>query len=900
MARQLDVKCIIDDEVALRVVRAEVREEVLRPTVAEVETFLGGDSDIEAVVGKKAELWLGTSEENGRSFFGIVEEARVFGSTEMGADTRGTHYRLRIVPPLALLSRSFTSRIFQDMSVVEIITKVLNDHGLQEMSWTLRGDYPKREYCVQYQESALAFVTRLMEHEGIHYFYDAEGKLTFADDSPSAPPISGVPELVLRARSAMSDAEDAAYALRERERVRSGKFVLRDYDFKRPMLDMTAEAVAGERTGLSVYDYPGGYAEPSEGERLSKVRLEAEQVLRRTLSLEALCPRVASGHQLTLVDALELDGDYFCISAIHRFSHSDADDSNLMVEAVLMPLSVPYRPPCVTPRPVIWGPQTATIVAPDGSAQETIHTDEHGRCKVKFHWDRSDILDDKASCWMRVSQLQTSGSVVLPRVGWEVIVEFLEGDPDRPMISGRLFNGLFMPPYALPEGRTRTALRTSSSPGGGGSNEIRLEDKAGAEEIMMHAQYDMTISVANNSTSVVGNNSTTMVGNNSALSVGSNQDTKITKGSSNTIGGDQTVSVGGNRNVEVNAVAGLNVAGNAATTVGGNQFEMDGNPLKALLDIAAEAAAEFASAVANHAISNVQAQMDGAVRQAMGPIQGLQRQAQQMGQAMQAVSGGDLGAFPAAISGASQIPGAGQILGQMNQAVGGGAGQSNSVAHMAVGAARKAIAQGGAAARGAVGSALGLDGTGGGGSSAANKAGPEGDVAGVDGTDRETGPGHATAKIGGSYTEKVGSNRIVAAIKDIDTNVNGSMTESVGAATVQIAVGNYAEEVSGSKTENALGLVVLTKGDETESVGGTATKMVGGAILDKVKGGVAISAGAPATFIGAFHKIDAASAIVLSCGASTVTIDGGGVTITSPIVTITAGKVTLKGSVSEV
>src|SRR5262249_54428632 len=154
---------------------------------------------------------------------------------------------------------------------------------------------------------------------------------------------------------------------------------------------------------------------------------------------------------------------------------------------------------------------------------------------------------DKASCWMRVAQLQTSGSVMLPRIGWEVLVEFIEGDPDRPIVTGRVYNGAIMPPYALPEGKTRSTFRTASTPGGGGTNEIRYEDKAGSEEIMMHAEHDMKVVVANDAKRHVGNNETQHVGNNASLQVGANQTTKITKGFSNDIGGGQKVSVGGNR-----------------------------------------------------------------------------------------------------------------------------------------------------------------------------------------------------------------------------------------------------------------------------------------------------------------------------------------------------------------
>ncbi|EYE99973.1 VgrG protein [Chondromyces apiculatus DSM 436] len=219
---------------------------------------------------------------------------------------------------------------------------------------------------------------------------------------------------------------------------------------------------------------------------------------------------------------------------------------------------------------------------------------------------------------------------------------------------------------------------------------------------------------------------------------------------------------------------------------------------------------------------------------------------------------------------------------------------------MARGAAQSAIHEGVGAARNALAGALGIDAAGGGGESGANAAGPAGDVAGVDATDREKGPGHSTAKIAGSHTEKVGSMKGLAAIKQIDTNVKGNKSIDVGAATIQLAIGNYAESAKGSKKESALGLVVLSKGGESEEVGGSKTTMVGGAIVDKLKGSHSIAAGGPATFIGAFHKMEAGGSITFKCGGSEVVIDGGGISITSPIVAILAPKIQLPKKVSEV
>ena len=926
MARELQTSFFVDDVSAIRVVRFHAAHEAGRPSVLEVEVVLGGYVEIDAVLGHTARLSFGAAGDEPRSVFGIVESATVIGSGQMGSEDRGTRYVLHVVSQLALLGGSHDSQIFQDMTVKEIVAKVLADHGVEKVDWRLTGSYPKRENTVQYQESALAFISRILEHEGIYSSVEADPdkgeRLVFADDSTVAAPIPGDPELPLKPRGSPIEARDAVYALHEKRTVCSGKFVLRDFDFTRPSLDMTGTAEGAARTDLEVYDYPGGYIEPSEGQRLAKVRLEEEQMFARTIEVDAICARLAVGAKIKLADAADLDGEYVAFAVSHTYDHQGAGGlPHYVAHARLVPADVKIRPARVTPVPVIEGPQTATVVAPEGSPGETIHTDKHGRAKVKFHWDRTDILDERASCWLRVSQLQTSGSMMLPRIGWEVVVEFLEGDPDRPIISGRVYNGVLMPPYALPEGKTRTAIKTASTPGGGGQNEIRFEDKAGAEEIMLHAQYDMKVTVANNAKKKVGNNETTVVKNNASLAVGSNQTTKVTKGSSNTIGADQTVSVGGNRSVEVNAVAALTAHGGATTSVGGNQFEMDGNPLEAILALAAQTAANFAAAMADNAVAAVQAHVDGAVNQVMAPINNLNSKVEGVSNAMQQVAGRDLSGVGGMVAGASGIPGAAQFAsslggggGSASRAAPGGGGDGggggggeeaappaqSALATVAMTAAHGAINRGMAGAQHALAGALGLDSGGGGGESGANAAGPVGDVPGIDATDREKGPGHSMAKVTGSHTENVGSLKVRGALQSIDTNVTGSKSINVGAATVQLAIGNYAELVGGAKKEKAVGLIVLSKGGESEEVGGSKSSMVGGAVVDKLKGSHAVQAGGPATFIGAFHKVDAKGAIVFKCGESEVTIDGGGVTVSAPLVTVLSPKIQLPKKVAEV
>ena len=929
--RDFEISFVTSAAPAARVLAFREEHHLGRPAEASVTVQLPGYVDPDELLGAAAELGFAAGDGPKHAFAGIIEAVTLIGSTAMGGGSVH-HVLFHVVSSIGLLGRSVGCQIFQEQDVKEIVTKVLEDNGVEtgKLDWRLSGSYPKRTYCVQYNESALAFVSRLLEEEGIYFRSEArdDGEhIVFEDDSANSTPIDDSEELPFRQRTGLDTDTDAIYSISERSRVVSGKFTLNDYDFKRPKLDMLAEAESDIDTDLEVYDFPGLYVEPKEGKRLAGVRLEAEQAARSTLVIEASSTRIAAGRKLKITEALhdEINGGYVVTSVIHELGHGGGAAPTYNVIATLIPEAVKYRSPRTTPVPVILGPQTARVVAPKGAPSEEIHTDEHGRCKVKFHWDLGPDEDDKASCWMRVGQLQTSGSMVLPRIGWEVVVEFLEGNPDRPIVTGRLYNGLFMPPYALPEGKTRTSLMTSSTPGGGGTNEIRFEDKAGAEEVMIHAEYDQNLTTANNKTTNIGNNETHTVKVDRKMTVGANEDVKITKGSEASVGGDQTVSVGGNRKVEVNAVTGITVGGSSTTTVGGNHFEMDGNPLKALLDLAAQKAAEVAKAAAAQAMEKIDAAVQSKVDQVMGPINGLQSQMQQIGSGMQAVANGDLGAAAPLMAQAAGLPtpggfasslgggggatatraggggggGGGGEAGRAGEA--GGAGEPGITAQLGMDqAVNTAIDKGASAALDALGSALGLDSEGGGGESNANEAGPVGNVDGVDATDRAKGPGHMTSKIGGSYTEKVGSIKVTAALNGVFTNVAGDLTETIGAARVEMALGNRAEEVGGSKTESALGLVILTKGDETEKVTGSKTAMVGGAILEKIAGGHSITAGAPATFIGAFHKIEASSSITLKCGASEVVIDGSGISMTSPIVTITAGKVSLTKAVSEV
>ena len=893
-----------------------------RPPELAVTFEAGFQPDGSGIIGHEALFELSRADESPRYFKGVVETAKVRGSSMIGDALH--EVTVRIVPQMELLRWDVGCEIHQEMNVKAIVEKVLNDRGMTDQDWRLTGDYLDRVYCVQYCESALDFISRLLQEEGIYYFVemsaDASPKMIFCDDSTAAAPLAPAPELPFRPGD-MDVVGNHVRSVSEQHCVRSGKFTLRDYDFERPDLDQTAEAEADVDSDLEVYDYPGGYIEPSEGKRRAQVRLEAEQVARHMLEIEADCPQLTAGIKVTIEDALheEMNGDFLVTSVTQEIN-----GDSYHARAWLLPIDIKYRSRCTTPRPIIEGPQTATVVAPEGSPEEEIHTDEWGRAKVKFHWDLAPVNDDKASCWMRTKQMQTSGSMILPRVGWEVVIEFLEGDPDKPLITGRMYNGIYMPPYVLPEGKTRTTYRSNTTPDGGGFNEIRFEDKAGGEEIYIHAQYDMVVTAANNKSKSVGNQESRNIAVDSTLDVGADQTVQITMGNNLVVGADQKVTVGSNRKVEVNALQNLKVGGNSTTTVGANHFEMDGDPLTALVNLAVEKVTEVAQAKAAEQLAKVDEYVQGKVDQVMGPINNMQEQVNSVADAMDQVSQGHLGEVSTALREAAALPQVDELGGQMREAAFGGSQAAGDAIGVEVnapeegaegfsaqtgldqlvdGAIERGVRAGGDVVDDALhdvfGEALGLDAEGDPSESLKNVAGPELDNAGIDETDRDLGPGHSLTVVEGNLDEVVGTAKIVAAITGINTEVAGNLTQTVGIGKLEAILGDRNETVDSSKDETCTGLVVLSKGDVSEKVSGSRTCMVGGAIVDLITGGHTIESGGPATFIGALHKIEAKSKITFKVGDSECVIEGGGITFKAPIVSVMSPKIQLTKKVAQ-
>ena len=468
----------------------------------------------------------------------------LIGRIEQGnPEEKWSPYRLTLVPRAWLLLHRMDSRIFQDLTAPEIVQKVLSGAGLAEGSdfkLSVQGTYTTREYCVQYRESDWDFVCRLLEEEGIYYFFDqgqSDEALVMADNVAAYPPIAGDATLLFRPGSgALGPATrpgNHVPRFQFAEQVRSGKATLRDWNFKKPALLLESSKSDAVDSDLETYDYPGEFQIKADGDGLARVRLDELVGARKTGGGESTCSRLKAGRTMTLAEhpRESFNAAYLLTRVAHWGTRAEADRSIdekereplYRNEFELIPADTLFRPPRVTRRPHIHGVQTAAVVGPSG---EEIYVDQHCRVKVQFHWDRLGKLDDDSSCWVRVAQTWASsafGAMFIPRIKDEVVVTFLEGDPDQPLIVGSIYHGTNVPPYALPDNKTRSTIKSNTSPGGGGSNELRFEDKKGAEEVFLHAQKDWTIGVENDKNQKVGHDETLEVGHDRTKTVKNDQ-----------------------------------------------------------------------------------------------------------------------------------------------------------------------------------------------------------------------------------------------------------------------------------------------------------------------------------------------------------------------------------------
>lgn len=533
--------------------------------------------DLEAAIGKPAELlitspWLGTEI---RRFCGVVNQIE-----QLGRGHGYQHYRVSVVPRVWRLTQHVNCRIFQETDVKTIIETLLDEHSLKldtDFKISLNQTPVERLYCVQYRESDWDFISRLLEEEGIYYFFkhDESDKdvVVFGQDPSLHPAIQGADATVpyFAREDALPDRE-SVQDFSMGEHFQTGNVRLRDWNFEQPDLKNKGmmEALAPESSphnALELYDYPGGYAVPDTvGKSYAKVRLE-EMTTRRKIAVgSSTCTRFMSGHTFTLARCFrrDFDQEYNLIEVQHMGSAKAGADEALdgrcdyqnSFRCILK--NAPFRPSRLTPKPAIHGVQTALVVGPEG---EEIHTDDRGRVKIKFHWDRSEDME-APTCWIRVAQVWASpsfGAYFLPRIGQEVVVSFEEGDPDRPLVTGCVYYGAT--PHLLPEEKTKSIIKTNSSPGGEGANVLYFEDKKDSEEIYIHGQKDWTIQIENDKTEAIGHDQTLTVENNRTKTVKVDQ--------TETIEGNKSITVKKNHNEEIEGRMTLSVAKDSSEDVTG-------------------------------------------------------------------------------------------------------------------------------------------------------------------------------------------------------------------------------------------------------------------------------------------------------------------------------------------
>ena len=450
-----------------------------------------------------------------RFIHGIVNHFEVGDSNE-----RFTSYRVTVVPKVWALYHRYNCRIFQQKSVVEIVTTLLDELGMEsdEYRFECSGNYQPYVYCVQYRESEFNFISRLLEAEGIFYYFEHTNEkhvLVFGDDSTTLTAIEGDENIPIYNEQGKADTHNPRITqFSYGESLTPGKVTLRDHDFTKPRFKLESEKQQSRYQDREVFDYPGWFADKGRGDTLSKLRLEAAAAKGHAAKGRANINRFTPGYTFKLANKpVEHLEDEYLITRVEHFcaqsgvgrelATSEGGHYNNNFTAITS--QTPFRPNQKTRIPVVEGVQTATVVGPQG---EEIYTDEHGRVKVQFHWDRYGKSDSESSCWIRVSQIWAGsgyGGMYIPRIGQEVIVDFLEGNPDRPIITGRVYDGLNRPPYELPAEKTKSTIKSNTSPGGNGFNELRFEDKKGQEQVFIHAQRNQDIRVKNSHFESVGN-----------------------------------------------------------------------------------------------------------------------------------------------------------------------------------------------------------------------------------------------------------------------------------------------------------------------------------------------------------------------------------------------------------
>ncbi|RMB54803.1 type VI secretion system secreted protein VgrG [Sphingomonas sp. PP-CE-3A-406] len=576
-----------DEQVVLE--RIDSVETLSRPFSITADIISPLEIDLQPHLGKPTALAVLEDSQVVRRFHGLITSAAYDRES-----TSGHHYRLTLQPWTYFLAQNRDMAIFQDLTVIQIIKQVTEAAGISDIEYSrLSRTRIPRAYCVQYKESDFAFISRLMEEEGIYYFFrhDAERHVMILCEGPKCH-LAGDPATLEFNQNAVSVfaseskerfAKPASHLQAWTERVSTGaesRVTYRDFDFESPDQPLVAvhdSEGAHPRDDREVFHYPGRYTrektgredQQKTGQERSQTVLDGLRAGRRVFTGTSQAAGLACGTlvNVTKHPAARMNAAYMVTSTYHSIaaetyrSGKQGDELSFNVRFDAIPADTTYQAIQSTPRPVVQGLESAVVTGPSG---ETIYTDEYGRVKVRFHWDRKDTPGEKSTCWIRVSQTGGLGNLILPRVGHEVLVDFLNGDPDRPLVVGRVFNKSNMPVYPLPANKTRVLWRTlrygqagaypNARPldtGAPGANEMRFEDKGGQEEIFVHAERDMNTRVRFDETHHVGHNQGEVVGYDRTAEVGNNETVRVVHNRKTTIGDHDKLIVG--KTLEISA-----------------------------------------------------------------------------------------------------------------------------------------------------------------------------------------------------------------------------------------------------------------------------------------------------------------------------------------------------------
>jgi type VI secretion system secreted protein VgrG len=586
-AKTLDLGFSIEGVASsLRVVALEGREAISELFAFHVTIALDDEhAHLDDVVGRKATLRMDLGP-RARTIHGVVSRVEDDDGGSISV------HRVTLSPPAYLLSLRQDCRIFQDRSAPEIIESVLRAAGFAEGDYrlVLHGAYRRREQCAQYRETDWSFLLRLLESEGIFCFFEPrEGDrdaLVFSDTPFVHPRIAEPSSLPYRRAGGAIAVGEHVHRFRVAEALRPGSVELRGHSFLKPQLRLESAARAG---AITIHDAPPAFDSPEAGDKLARIRLEQEDATRRVARGESISTAVRPGHVFGLAESGRdaLNRDWLVTAAEHHATVPASGVGSYTNRFTCIPADVPFRAPTQTPRPVVRGVQTAVVVGPPG---ETIHCDALGRVKVRLHWDREGRFDENSACWVRVSQAwagQGYGALFTPRVGHQVLVDFVDGDPDRPVVVGSVYDGANLPPASLPQESTTTAIRTSSLPDGGGRSELRFDDRRGEELVYLGAHRDLGIgagqdkdeSIGRNESIQVGGDRTTKVAGNEAHAIGQARAVAVAGAQSVSVGQDETVRIGGASSLVVGGAREVEVGGDHTVAVAGQRTEVIGQRL---------------------------------------------------------------------------------------------------------------------------------------------------------------------------------------------------------------------------------------------------------------------------------------------------------------------------------